>query len=172
MRYGSERRARRSVRLPYHDYSQEGAYFVTLCAYRREPLFGRVLDGRMHPSEHGRVVEQEWARSAVMRTDVELGAFVVMPDHFHGLVLLRSPGRGWMAGRPGPAPASLGAMIAGFKSAVTRRINRSAGTPGAPVWQRSYHEHVVRDEAAYRRIEAYIRDNPRRWWDHRHGRGA
>lgn len=94
---------RRSVRLSGYDYSQPGAYFVTICTHKRDLLFGEVLNGEMRPNEIGRVVSQEWFRSANIRAEIELypDEFVVMPNHIHGIVWIvghmggdRSPGRG------------------------------------------------------------------------------
>lgn len=127
----------------------------------------------------GEVVAEEWTKSGTLRREVHLDAFVVMPDHIHGIVGLVPAPLGmaqpvppwrWNRGdRPvapaGPAPRSLGAFIAGFKSAVTVQVNRLRGSPGAPIWQRNYHEHVVRSMAELHRIRTYILLNPVRWVD-------
>ena len=169
MPYDPQRHDRRSLRLRYHDYARGGAYFVTLCTHRRRALFGAVVDGVMNPNGCGLIVRAEWERSEAVRVEVELGEFVVMPDHFHALVLIDDVGGRGSDGRFRSMAASLGSLIAGFKSAVTVRLNRLRGTPGEPVWQRNYYEHVVRGEADYRRIEGYIRDNPARWRGRRYG---
>ncbi len=110
-----------------------------------------------------------------MRAEVVLDAFVVMPNHVHGIIGIigggttpadgvgahgRAPLRGGIAFRP---PKSLGALVAGFKCAVTTRINRHRGTPGAKVWQRGYYERVLRDERELGIARRYIADNPLRW---------
>ena len=88
-----------------------------------------------------------------------------MPNHFHGIVTITDVGGG--GDRPvaptGPGPRSVGAMVAGFKSAAGRRINAIRGTPGASVWQRNYYEHVIRYEAVLDVIRRYIAENPARW---------
>ncbi len=98
--------------------------------------------------------------------------FVVMPNHIHGIVWIVDPvgatGRSPLQTSHGPAPRSLGAFIAGFKSAVTRRINALRGTPGAPVWQRNYYEHIIRTDRALEAIRRYIQANPHRWHLHRY----
>src|SRR3712207_6693183 len=79
---------RRSVRLQHYDYAQPGAYFVTICTHNREALFGQITDGMMVLNEAGRLVEDEWLNTAAIRPGVELDAFIVMPDHLHGIVVI------------------------------------------------------------------------------------
>ncbi|MCS6831331.1 MAG: hypothetical protein NZ749_11915, partial [bacterium] len=83
-----ERRQRRSIRLPGYDYSQPGAYFVTICTHERLCLFGEVVNGQMHLSPFGQVVYEEWYRSAQMRREIVLNPdeMVIMPNHLHGIV--------------------------------------------------------------------------------------
>ena len=180
-RYDPEMRGRRPVRLQEYDYSLGGAYFVTICTAHRKMLFGDVVNHQMVLNEAGRIVADEWLRSSRIRAEVELDAWVVMPNHIHGIVTITDigsgnqrrvcsprcgcvPGRGDRPVAPtGTGPRSLGAMMAGFKAAAARRINAVHGTPGAPVWQRNYYEHVIRYEAMLNRIRQYIEENPARW---------
>ena len=81
-------RSRRSIRLPNYDYASPGVYFVTICSYKRECLFGDVSSGALAPTEFGQFVADEWARSADIRDELSLGDFVVMPNHLHGIVRL------------------------------------------------------------------------------------
>lgn len=172
----------RSLRLEGYDYSQPGAYFVTFCTHARRRLFGEVIDGAMHLNRPGQIVAEEWQRSAQIRTEIELDMWVVMPDHMHALVLIADDQHHW-AERPvapmpaaaqqhpnGPPPRSLGALMAGFKSAATVRINQLCRTPRAPVWQRNYWDRIIRDEAALNRVREYIRNNPARWEERRRDR--
>jgi putative transposase len=166
---------RRSIRLKGYDYGRMGAYFITICTQDRACLFGTVVDGRMQLNECGAIVREEWFRSAQIRQEIELSAeeFVVMPNHIHGIVwIVDSAGAGIGAPGPGGAhgraplhrqPRSLASFIAGFKSAVTKRINEHRDTPGASVWQRNYYEHIVRNEESLARIREYILTNPLRW---------
>ena len=129
-------------------------------------MFGDVLDDRMVPNDAGRIVEQEWARSASIRDEIELDAFVVMPNHVHGIVtikgdLLESSPQPSEHG--GPTRRSLGATIAGFKAAATRRIRLLKGEAELAVWQRNYYERIVRHERELIAIREYIADNPRKW---------
>jgi putative transposase len=161
---------RHSIRLKGYDYSQAGAYFVTIVAWQRECLFGEVVNGEMQLNELGKIVRDEWEKSAEIRLEVELGAYVVMPNHFHGIVIIKymgatnvgATGRSPLPPR-GPAPKSLGALLAGFKSSVTKRINVLRNTPGIPVWQRNYYERIIRNELEMEKIWAYIESNPARW---------
>ncbi len=160
---------RRSIRLEGYDYSRPGAYFVTLCTHNRECLFGEIADDTMLLNSYGQIAEEEWLRSAEIRAEVEMDVFVVMPNHVHGIVWMKERGAvdaaQWAHGR---APLrrqrrSLGSLVAGFKSGVTRRVNALRCSPGGRVWQRNYYERIVRDEGELERIRQYIIDNPIRW---------
>jgi REP element-mobilizing transposase RayT len=164
LRNTPQRHHRRSIRLRGYDYSQAGAYFVTVCTHNRECLFGEIVDGDMRMNGAGTIIRDEWSRTADMRSNVELDAFVVMPNHFHAIVFLSDESR--RGDRPvaptpmGPTPRSIGAIMAGFKSAATKRINEMRGTPGRPVWQRNYYEHVIRNDDEMNRAREYIINNP------------
>ncbi len=176
---------RRSIRLPGYDYTSPGAYFVTICAHQGELLFGEVVDEHVVLNEYGHIAHEEWLASEQIRQEIELDAFVIMPNHLHGIVWIRETDdeptvgardegshsvgvRGIRAHGRAPLrrpPRSLGSFIAGYKSAVTARINRMGGTPGSPVWQRNYWEHIIRNDASLNEIRAYIENNPARWDD-------
>jgi REP element-mobilizing transposase RayT len=79
---------RRSIRLQNYDYSQPGAYFVTICTYKRECLFGHIEDGVIYYTIFGEIVCQEWSRSDTIRSEIRLDLFVVMPNHLHGIVVI------------------------------------------------------------------------------------
>ena len=169
MSYDSDRHARRSIRMRDYDYAQPGAYFVTVCTYQRECLLGDVIaDGHalVRLSKYGCIVCEAWFRSEDIRPGIGLDAFVVMPNHVHGIVIFHvDVGAHSCAPSDGRyrAPRSLGAFIAGFKSATTARINERRDTPGLPVWQRNYYEHVLRGEESLKRAREYIQLNPLRW---------
>ncbi len=162
-------RHRRSIRLAGYDYAQTGAYFITVCTHGHKCVLGRIGHGQMHLNGFGRIVEREWRRIERLRENVRLGAYVVMPNHFHGVVFIAENGEG--TARRAPTPEGFGVPVRGslptilrsFKSAVTRQINATRSTPGAPVWQRSYHEHVIRNEKDLDRIREYIMTNPEQW---------
>ena len=163
-------RHRRSIRLRGYNYSQGGIYFVTICAFRMKTLFGRIDRGKLAPNALGRIVQAEWLRTPWIRAGVELDLFVLMPNHFHGIVILHPGCRGVQqhARIPGTAQLhsptkTLGALVRGFKAATTSRINALRGTPGEPVWQRNYYEHIVRNGKDLEDIRRYILINPARW---------
>jgi REP element-mobilizing transposase RayT len=166
---------RRSIRLSGYDYARGGAYFVTICTAARKCLLGEVTNGGVALSPFGEIVWLEWQRSADVRPTLKLGPFVVMPNHVHGIVALgpgaeRSGERDVGAHSCAPLqrrlfrpPRSIGSFVAQLKASTARRINALRQTPGAPVWQRNYYEHIVRDEDDYVRISEYIENNPLGW---------
>ena len=171
MKYDPFKHHRRSIRLKDYDYTQAGAYFITCVTHNRDNLFGDIADGEICLNEMGHVVEEEWLNAARVRPNVELDEFVVMPNHFHGIIVISGDNVGASrrlaptAAKPprAPAPNSIGAIMAQFKSIVTKRINLLCDTQGAPVWQRNYYEHIIRNDADLDRIRAYIFNNPFNW---------
>jgi REP element-mobilizing transposase RayT len=159
-------RRRRSVRLLHYDYGDAGAYFITLCVHHRACLFGAVVDGAMVLNDAGKIVAAEWHRTAVIRSQVTLDEFVVMPNHFHAMVTLESSRRGvWHTPyEKFQSPSQiLRAIVRGFKAATTKRINEVRHAPGAPVWQRNYYEHVIRNENELDCMRQYVVNNPLQW---------
>ncbi|HEX8948776.1 MAG TPA: transposase [Dissulfurispiraceae bacterium] len=160
---------RRSVRLKGYDYSQRGAYFITICAHSRECLFGDVVDGEIRLSDYGHVVEKEWMKTADIRQNIYLDCYMVMPNHFHGIVVIDDDCRGTARRAPTeerfakPVAGSLPTIMRSFNSAVTKNINEIRNTPGVPVWQRNYYEHVIRNDDEMNHIREYIVNNPARW---------
>lgn len=165
MPYDPARHHRRSIRLRGYDYTVQGAYYVTICIHGRQCLLGDVVGGAVRLSDYGRIVTACWDAIPDHFSGVELDAFVVMPDHVHGIVVIATdPPAPATGGQPtGPPKRSLGAIVGSFKAAAARQINQLRGTAGAPFWQRNYYEHIVRDSADLDRIRAYIECNPARW---------
>lgn len=160
------RRGRRSIRLKGYDYSCDGAYFITLCTQNRECLFGQINHGKMILNHSGRIVADEWNRSAMIRNEIKLDEFIVMPNHFHGIVFIHDNRRGNRLVAPtvsGPRSKSIGSFVAGFKSSTTKKINVFRGMPGMKVWQRNYYDHIIRNDNELNRIREYIIFNPSRW---------
>lgn len=166
---GPPKKQHHSIRLKGYDYRQPCAYFVTICTRRWQHLFGEIFNGQMIRNAIGKIVAAEWQRTAEIRTYVHLDEYVVMPNHLHGIVMITESGRG-TASRAltteqfgQPVPGSLPTIIRAFKSATTKRVNRLRRTPGHPVWQRNYFEHVIRTDHALNRIRTYIPHNSARW---------
>lgn len=178
----SNRQNRRSIRLQGYDYSRPGAYFITICTHNRECLFGTIIDGDMVLNQFGRIVSEEWVKTGEIRDEIQLDRWVIMPNHFHGIVWITTTGNGISrcrkGDRPGrgtarraptveqfgkPVAGSLPAIVRAFKSAVTKQINQIRTTPGAKIWQRNYWEHIIRNKDELNRIRQYIIDNPVKW---------
>lgn len=152
------------LRLKGYDYSQEGAYFVTICTHGKECLFGEVIGSEMKVNELGRKVQEAWNDLPVHYPHIAMDAFVVMPNHVHGVIVLRA--RAERAGlKPAPTQHGLPEIVRAFKTFSARRINEFRRTSGVPVWQRNYYEHVIRNDADYDRIAEYITNNPQRWME-------
>jgi REP element-mobilizing transposase RayT len=167
-KFAPARHHRRSIRLKGYDYTAAGAYFVTLVTHQRGCIFGEIVADEMWLNALGEIVAEEWERTPTIRAEMELDEWVVMPNHIHGIVVITTVGVGADVGADGRpplqrAPKSLGAFVAGFKSVVTKRINEHRATPGQPVWQRNYYEHIIRNEAALAHLRAYIHNNPLKW---------
>lgn len=162
MKYDPEQHHRHSIRLPGYDYGQAGAYFVTLATQGRECLFDdAVLRG---------VAESFWLRLPKHFPHVSLDAWVVMPNHLHGILIINqarlspNPPANLPPMPPDGAPAgSLGAIIGAYKSATTQRMNRIRGVTGRQIWQRNYYEGIIRSDAELDAIRKYIHDNPLNW---------
>jgi putative transposase len=166
MRYDSNKRHRRSIRLRDYDYAQAGAYFITICVHDRRCLFGDVVDGEMRLNELGLIVTECWGDLPNHYPHIELDIFVVMPNHVHGIVILKD-GLGVDVGAGlKPAPTNRHALpeiIRGLKTFSSRRINQQRKTPGLPVWQRNYYEHIIRNQDDLDHTRQYILDNPAKW---------
>jgi len=209
--YDPERHHRRSVRLAGYDYAEAGAYFVTVCTQGHVCLFGEVVDGQMRMNAAGDMVQAVWDELPSHYPGASTDAFIVMPNHVHGIIVLAPVGAGPRArldsgprvgpdlrdgsgpfphrqgmaysgeGRPqGVAPTSygpladgdrglsLGEVVARFKSLTTRRYIEGVRQSGwrafrGRLWQRSYYDHIIRNERALSYIRRYVIENPLRW---------
>jgi len=171
MPFDPQQHHRHSARLQGYDYSQAGAYFITLVTFQRAELFGSIHDGQMQLSRCGEIVREEWFASADIRKEIRLypEEFVVMPNHVHGIVWIvddgtatvGASGRSPLHAHPQLSQKSLGAFVAGFKSSVTKRIRDELNTTG--IWQRNYYDRILRNERELDAIRKYIETNPLRW---------
>ena len=171
---------RKKLRIPNFDYSQPGAYFVTIVTQDRKTLFGQIVDGEMVTNDIGKMVEEVWIAIPNHFPNVELGKFVIMPNHIHGIIsitagathavpFIGSDNVGATHASPlprvskGPVPGSVAAIIGSFKSAASKKYRKSANNPGGNLWQRNYYEHIIRNEQDYQAIYDYILANPMNW---------
>lgn len=160
--FDPERHHRRSIRRRGHDYATPGPYFVTFCARERWPHFGRAVQGATELNALGRIAHEEWLRIPQRHVHVRLHAFVVMPDHIHGIIeLIGRPLPPHGALRNGPAPGSLGAIIGSYRAGVTRVFNATRDRPVHDLWQRGYYDIIIRDRRTLDRVTAYIERHPR-----------
>lgn len=201
--YNPEKHHRGSIRLKGYDYTREGGYYFTICCHQRRCLLGEIKDGAMHLNLVGATVKAVWDSLPRHFPFIELDAFVVMPNHVHGIIVITdSPGnynlnrnynrnlncRGeafvpitensqpesfYTNASPflgcndtsppgGTQSGSIGAILQNFKSVATRRVNRITRNSGT-LWQRNYHEEIIRNEKAYENIRRYIVENPLSW---------
>jgi REP element-mobilizing transposase RayT len=157
---------RRSIRLREFDYTQNAAYFVTVCAAQRRCLFGEIVEGEVLLSPVGKVVNTIWQEGPSHFPGLVLNEWVVMPNHFHGIIVLPGTAASDEPGADQPRriqPRSLGVVIGGFKSAVSRRVAADDFAPIQPIWQRNYYERVIRNDRELDAIRQYIAANPAQW---------
>ncbi|MCK6621639.1 MAG: hypothetical protein HUU32_05625 [Calditrichaceae bacterium] len=226
MKYDPEKHHRKSIRLKGYDYSRAGAYFVTICVQNRECLFGEIRNGKMLLNDFGKIIDHHWQKIPTHFENAALDEYVIMPNHFHGVLWLVGDGNtanpenaitgitvgakhsgqpiatehddvagnagnvgAKHSGQPlsseqndvagnasplrrpnqhpdrpaGTAPGSLSAVIQNFTSITSRKINRIRKTPGKKLWQRNFHDHIIRNGRELFNIRQYIIDNPLKW---------
>lgn len=184
-----------SVRLKNWDYGNPGMYFITICCKNRVSYFGHIVSNKqetsvtkpanvnnqnnsvsvtvpcLQPTEIGKIATEEWLKTAHIRADmnIELGPFIVMPNHFHAILIIGSniynnhqatgeaPDT---ANRFAPQQKNLASVIRGYKSAVTSYAIKNKISFG---WQANYYEHVIRSYQAFINISKYIDNNPTKW---------
>jgi len=149
--HATQQHQRRSIRLKDYDYSQEGAYFVTICTQKHKLLLGEIRNAEMVLNEYGKIVAECWQWLSKQYRHVELDEWVLMPNHMHGIVILC---RGGSRTAPTENYKPLGRLIGAFKTTSTKRIN---------VLQRNYYEHAIRNEGDLNEIRQYVLDNPVQW---------
>jgi len=156
--------ARRLTRLPSYDYTQEGAYFITVCTFDRMCLFGEVVDDIVHPNQFGQAVLDTWSQLPNHYVHVQTCAFVLMPNHVHGVLVIQpTEGQSPDQNLRHNCRHGLLEVVRAFKTFSARGINGVRGTRGQPVWQRGYYEHVVRSEKSLERVCEYVANNPLQW---------
>ncbi len=188
-----ERHHRKSIRLKGYDYQTPGYYFVTICANKRQCLFGNVINQQMQINNFGKMVNDVWHALPRHYYKINIDEFVVMPNHFHGIIQIVGAG----SPRPNMSPPpndtmltkhkmdnnlsiminnqhhikkgrgnrapTLGQIVAYFKYGTTKQINLIRKIPGVRLWQRNYYEHIIRNEHDLNRARQYIHDNPKMW---------
>lgn len=174
VKFDPQKHHRRSIRLKGYDYAQTGAYFVTIVTYHRDCLFGAVVNQEMTLSDFGKIADECWRTIPDHFANVELGSYVIMPNHVHGIIVITNQRRDAALLRPyddpttnndhhkiNVKPGSLGAIVRSYKSAVAYRINKEHNATG--IWQRNYYEHIIRNETDLQNKTNYIQANPLLW---------
>jgi len=176
MTYNPNIHHRRSIRLKGYDYSQAGLYFVTICVQDRECLFGKIENEKMILNDAGKIANECWLEIPNHFPNAVLYEHIVMPNHVHGIVELTQNNIavvvvGVENFQPlqqrqqhefqKMIPRSIGSIVKGFKIGVTKWFRNN--TDIGKIWQRNYHEHIIRDEQSYKRISEYIINNPKNW---------
>ncbi len=152
---------RKITRLPHYDYSKNGIYFVTFCTFHKETFLSSIelpkndisKEAFLNLKPIGKICIEEAARLRLSFPDFKLISSVMMPNHIHALL--------WIDNDQGYARSSLSAYIKAWKSAVSRRAHQFDHT--GSVWQKSFYDHIVRNEKDMIRIMQYIDENPQKW---------
>jgi len=164
MKFNPERHHRRSIRLKEYDYAQPGWYFITICTQDHAILFGDILKGSMVLNNAGKIIKKFWLRIPELREYIELDEFIIMPNHFHGIMIIienLNHVRATDSVAPTLKPNSIGSILGQFKSATTKEIKKYHFSHFK--WQRNYYEHIIRNENDLNHIRKYIRENPLKW---------
>ena len=174
VRYNPNIHHRHSTRLKGYDYSREGLYFITVCIQNRECLLGEISNGEMILNEYGETVQKVWNELPRHYMNIQLGEFIVMPNHIHGIIIINNDDNNDGGGNVGAgfklAPTAtatkkhgLPEIVRALKTFSAKQINKIRNTAGEKVWQRNYYEHIIRNANAHHKIAAYILDNPAKW---------
>lgn len=187
MKFHPEIHHRRSIRLQGYDYTQAGAYFVTVCSQNRECLFGKIENAEMRLNAAGNMIESTWNEIPGNYPGIDIAEFIVMPNHIHGIIVIvgatsrgcpphvcpeTGHAREQQGQARGPAPTetrlSLPDVVHRFKTLTTKRYADGVKQWSWPpfqgrLWQRNYWEHVIRNESDLARIREYIQNNPTQW---------
>ncbi|MEP1307584.1 MAG: transposase [Balneola sp.] len=168
---------RQSMRLQGYDYSRPGFYFITICVQNMKHIFGDVIDGKMHLNELGKIARDYWNTIDNRYPNTRVDAFIIMPNHVHGIIEIINPNP--MVGAIHESPLPLGndieiihknrrkmltpKIVGWYKMNTAKQINQTRQTPGTKIWQRNYYDHIIRNEKSLYRIREYIKQNPENW---------
>lgn len=166
---------RKSIRLKGYDYSKPGYYFLTICTEDKKCIFGKINNGEMILNEFGKIVENEWKKTKEIRSDIEIDDYVIMPNHFHAIIIINDT-VGAIHELPVPTEElplpmttrqrrnmTLPKIIGRFKMLTAKQINEIRKTSGIKFWQRNYYEHIIRNDEELKNIREYIQNNPLKW---------
>ena len=141
---------RKPTRIPNYDYSTPNYYFVTICTYKKQCLFGTVE----HLNGYGQIAAELLLKIPAHFPHASIDKFVVMPNHIHAIIILRET--------PEKSKHSLSVILGLYKASVTKELHHSL--PDKKIWQKSYFDRIIRNEEGYRNARKYIDENPIRWY--------
>jgi REP element-mobilizing transposase RayT len=171
-----EQNCRKTQRLEGFDYGTDGAYFVTICSDRKRMIFSEIVNGEIHLSSVGRIIDEELEKTKTLRGNTTITEWIIMPNHIHCIIFIHkdsdepehlSPKGTYLffpegyKNKFGPQSENLASIIRGIKSAVTTRAKKSG--IAQMVWQPRYYEHIIRNEVELDKIVLYIKENPFKW---------
>lgn len=157
---------RQKNRLSTYNYALDGYYFITTCTKDREEIFGNIKNEKMYLNPYGEIIKQCWLDLPNHYENCILGEYIIMPDHFHGVVQMGLSDRNGY--KPFPTKYGLSEIIRGFKTFSSKRINELQKDLLFR-WQKSFYDRIIRNESELERIQAYIRQNPEKWeWEKTH----
>ena len=166
-----------SARCPKWDYRSKGAYFITICTQNRKHYFGEINSGKMILSEAGLIVNRNWLQIPIHFNHVELDSFIVMPNHFHAIIIIKnnivSKGRENVTINKttaenefysdiSPKPGSVSTIVRSFKSSCSKEINLKRPELNF-IWQPRFYDIIIRNRLAHKSIRNYIVNNPKNW---------
>jgi len=158
MMYNLNKKCRKSIRLKNYDYRKDGFYFITICIQNREQLLGKIFDNAYYINDAGLMIKSIWNNLSKYYQGVETHDFVVMPNHIHGIVELKN------------SSLDLSELIRRFKTFTTNQYidgvhNYQWESFHKTLWQRNYHEHIIRSDVSFEKLQSYILTNPLQWRD-------
>jgi putative transposase len=177
MQRDRQTRQRRSIRLQAWDYSWPWWYYVTIVVNDGRTIFGKVVNDEVRLSRFGQVVQEKWLAIPKRYKNVELDNYVVMPNHFHGIVIISDNPVEAIHESPlrrdiNPSHEeyikrrrrmTLSKIVGWFKMNSAKQINLEQQTSGRAVWQRGFYDHIIRNDADLHRIRTYMANNPLQW---------
>ena len=166
-------------RWQYWDYSAQGGYIITMCINNREAILGKIMDGKMHLSEYGEIVRNEFIRMGTYNKCATVDEWVIMPNHVHCIITLGANDAPFSPISSSQHPTGIDIkqyrrmrhkmmipLLEGkFKTLTSKQINLLRKTPGRETWQHDYYDHVIRNDHEHGRIQQYIINNPAKWQD-------
>ena len=138
---------RKSTRIPKYDYSLPNYYFITVCTHEKKCIFGKP--GNLN--EYGRCAEAGLLKISEIYPGISLDKYVVMPNHIHAILIVTGTEK----------EHNIVSAVGQYKMAVTKKVHEK--NPDLTVWQRSFHDHIIRNQSGYEKIWMYIENNPLKW---------